>query len=116
MLVSDKILIFSLFVGCFYRKGPALSQILFCLSVKAVQLVSFIIMFYNILPVTKLPILFKLIPKVKLIYVFRAVSFIQNTNIVTLFFEVYMVCVPGVIDKIRTALNFEYMYMYHICL
>ena len=28
ILVSDKILIFSLFVGCFYRKGPALSSLL----------------------------------------------------------------------------------------
>ena len=28
ILVSDKILIFSLFVGCFYRKGPALSEYL----------------------------------------------------------------------------------------
>ena len=26
ILVSDKILIFSLFVGCFYRKGPALNR------------------------------------------------------------------------------------------
>ena len=26
-MVSDKILIFNLFVGCFYRKGPTLSKI-----------------------------------------------------------------------------------------
>ena len=26
ILVSDKILIFSLFVGCFYHKGPALNK------------------------------------------------------------------------------------------
>ena len=27
ILVSDKILIFSLFVGCIYRKGPALTYV-----------------------------------------------------------------------------------------
>ena len=27
ILVSDKILIFSLFVGCFYRNGPALTKL-----------------------------------------------------------------------------------------
>ena len=27
MLVSDKILIFSLCVGCFYHKGPALNRV-----------------------------------------------------------------------------------------
>ena len=32
ILVSDKILIFSLFVGCFYRKGPALRNDLYVRS------------------------------------------------------------------------------------
>ena len=36
ILVSDKILIFSLFVGCFYHKGPALRSVAVYITIKIV--------------------------------------------------------------------------------